>query len=253
MFEMIRVLIVFVLLMGSVSASSVSCMIVDKKVLIDIDLDVGSTFILPEEYSSLEKHGSHINFISEDFLRKDNEWIFVLPKIIDSVYDLEVYLPKNHVLVDDLVYPKGYKISSDGKNIILNWDEIDDEAIVFYEGVKNSYFWFWLVFCILVFLVICFFVYEKKRFCKELDRLKKEAKIKNKEIKKNIVCKNLFGDEKNIVEFLVKRNNCWMKELVRELGLSKVRMSRKIRSLCEKGIVEKESFGRESRIRLVKK
>ena len=43
-----------------------------------------------------------------------------------------------------------------------------------------------------------------------------------------------------------------MKELVRELGISKVMATRKVRSLVEKGIVEKENFGKENRIRIVR-
>jgi uncharacterized membrane protein len=49
-----------------------------------------------------------------------------------------------------------------------------------------------------------------------------------------------------------KNNECWTKELVKELGIPKVRVSRKIRSLSEKGILSKEKFGNENRIILNK-
>jgi uncharacterized membrane protein len=82
--------------------------------------------------------------------------------------------------------------------------------------------------------------------------LRKEARKKSRGSRKKMVSLNLFGDEKNIVEFLMTRKGkrCWTKELVRELGISKVRVSRKIRSLLEKGIIERENFGKENRISL---
>ena len=129
------------LLMGTVSASSVICTIVEDKVLVEIALSDGASVILPEEYSLLEESGREISFISRDFLKKDGEQIFVLPRVVDLAYDLRVYLPQNYILAGDLVYPKNYEISSDGTSIILDWRGVSEEVVVFYEGIDNSYFW----------------------------------------------------------------------------------------------------------------
>lgn len=246
-----ELLIVLVCLLGFVSATSVTCIIVDDKVLVEVELSNGASVILPEEYSLLEEKGSEVSFITRDFIRKDGEWIFVLPRVVDLDYDLEVYLPQGYVLVDDLVFPKGYEISSDGTSIILEWRDIDkNEVIVFYEGFENSYFWFWVGITGLVFLGIGFFVLEKRKFSNKIKKLNRENKTKDRGAKKELVSHNLFGDEKRIVELLAKRKSCWMKYLVRELGISKVMCTRKVRSLVEKGIVEKENFGRENRVKL---
>lgn len=249
-----EVFFVFVFLLGAASASGVVCTIVDDKVLVEIELDEDVEFFLPEEYSLLEEEDGKASFISKEWIRKDGEWIFALPVIVNGSYDLEVFLPEGFVLMDGLVYPKNYEISSDGRSIILRWENVSEEVVVFYEDAFDSYSWVWLVILILGLgaLGLGAFRFQKKRFSKELDRLKKEAKIKSKVSREVLMTRNLFGEEKRIVEFLIKRRECWMKDLVRELGISKVMATRKVRSLVEKGILEKESFGKENRLRLKK-
>jgi hypothetical protein len=246
----IEILFILVFVMAGVSASSVTCTIIDEKVLVDVSLSDGASVILPEEYSLLERDGSDINFISKDWIREDKEWILVLPRIVDSAYDLKVVLPSGYVLSDGLIYPRGYELMSDGKSIILRWNDISEEVIVFYESAGESYYLFWVgIFCLIV-VGFLFWEFEKRRFSRELERLKREARDKGRVEKKVNVSRNLFGEEKRIVELLMERKSCWMKELVRELGISKVMCTRKVRSLIEKGIVVKEKFGREAKLSL---
>lgn len=240
-----------VFLSGMASASSVIGTIVDDKILIEIDLSDGASVIFPEKYSLLEENGNHISFISKDVLNKNSEWILVLPRVVDSAYDLKIYLPRGHILVNDLVYPKDYNLSSDGTSIILNWKDFnEEETLIFYESVEESSFWFWVIILYLILIGFWVFGVQKKKFFRELERLKSEAKNKNKISKDVLITRNLFGEEKRIVEFLKERKSCWTKELVRELGISKVMASRKIRSLVEKGIIEKENFRKENKISL---
>jgi uncharacterized membrane protein len=246
------VALMLVFLIGIASASSVNCTIVNQKVLVEIILTDGDSVILPEKYSLLEEKGNKVSFISEDFLRKDGEWIFVLPRVVTEDYDLKVYLPQNYVLTGNLIYPKGYDISSDGKSIILNWENVSEEVVVFYEGVESSYLWVWFLILGLGIFGFVFFKFQDRRFSRELERLKEKAKVKDKVSRSVLISRNLFGEEKRIVEFLIAKKSCWMKELVRELGISKVMCTRKVRSLIEKGIVEKENFGKENRISLRK-
>lgn len=246
------ILFVMILLIGFGSASGVTCTIVNDKVLVEANLSEGDKVILPEDYSLLEVNDGVTSFISRDFIRKDGDWIFVLPVTVDSGYDLEVVLPSGFVLSDDLVYPRGYELVSDGKSIILKWENVDEKVIIFYEGPENSYVWFWLgIFCLIV-AGFLFWRFREIEFIRELDRLKKEARVKDKIKIENNISYNLFGEEKRVVEFLARGGSCWGKEIVRELGLSKVMVTRKIRSLKEKGIVSVEKMGREIRVSLRK-
>ena len=247
-----KILASLVFLLGIVSASSVTCVIVDDKVLVDVLLTDGADVILPEEHSLLENNGERVSFISRDWIRKNGEWIFVLPVVVTGGYDLEVVLPSGYVLSDGLVYPRGYNIGSDGKSIILEWEDISEEVIVFYEGNESSYAWVFVLVVLLIGAGFLLHAFEKRKFSLELDRLKEENRAKKRVVRKDNITRNLFGNEKRIVELLVERKRCWMKEIVSELGLSKVMVTRKIRSLKEKGIVSAEKMGREMRIELVK-
>ena len=68
------------------------------------------------------------------------------------------------------------------------------------------------------------------------------------------VTKNLFEDEKRIVEYLLKKKGkeSWTKEIVRDLGISKVKLSRKLRSLEKKEIIKKIPYGNENKVRVLK-
>ena len=259
----------FILLAGLASASSITCTVVDVDVLVEIDLDEAGIVSLPEKYSVLESdseyeivdgklfsNGGIIKFISSGYFRgSGHEYIFIFPKIIDVTSSIKIYLPENHILSDNLVYPKNYSISTNGRNIILEWNEIDDEVIIFYEGVPDSNLLLYL-FSGLLFIVASVVVYfQHKKFKKRLQQIKNKQKEKIKKVKtskKDLITKNLFDDEKKIIEYLVakKGHTCWTKELVKELDISKVRLSRKIRSLAEKGLIEKESHGNANRINL---
>ena len=102
----------------------------------------------------------------------------------------------------------------------------------------------------LIFLI--YILFERKKYKKRL----KKVQIKNKtEISKEGFTKNLFEDEKKIVEYLLnkKGNESWTKEILKDLEISKVKLSRKLRSLEQKEIIKRIPYGNENRIRLLKK
>ena len=248
---------VFIFLASSVFASSVTCTLSDDKVFVEVEIDDGVEIIFPEEYSLLENNDGVMSFFSRDYIRKSgHEMVFIFPKIIDSVYDLSVYLPKNYILSDSLVYPKGYELSTNGRNIILDWDSFaEDEVVVFYEGNLDSNFLFYIIFVFLIGLASWAFYFQWGKFRKKMFEIKSKSNrfaSKLKQTKKKNVTRNLFGDEKAIVDYLLTKKNkeCRTKELTKEIGISKVRLSRKVRSLVKKGLVEKEKLGNENKISL---
>ncbi len=244
-------LLVLVLLIGCVSASTVNCVIIEDRVLVEVVLSDGDEVVFPKDASLIERSGDKVSFVSKEFVKRDGEWIFVLPEIVNGAYDLEVVLPSGFVLTDSLVYPKGYELGSDGKSIILEWEGVTgEEVVVFYEGRGDFDYWYWVgIFCLIVGGFLLWKTREVK-FKGELERLNLEAASKKKVLVSDDLTRNLFGEEKRIVEFLASKKSCWMKDLVRGLGISKVMVTRKVRSLVEKGIIEKEKFGRESKISL---
>jgi len=172
----------------------------------------------------------------------------------EELESISLSLPKGAIL-GDLIVPNSDKVITDGRRIILQWENFSSEEIVVdYTFVKEqNHFWTYLLLVLIIAFII-FYFYKSKKF-------KKRAKIlaqKNKSIKdkrKKDITRNLFGEEKKIIEYLLskKKNESWTKELIRELGISKVRLSRKLRNLEQKELIEKIPYGNENRIKLLKK
>ncbi|MFH1452219.1 MAG: hypothetical protein ABIF88_03545 [archaeon] len=251
------------------SASDVIYTLDNNGVFVEFHVDEGDTFLLPAVYSNLEVSNSYeqfdnliffqspvtIRYYSTDYVKEisSTERLFNAPRQIDSDYSVKLILPKGYFLSEGLIYPKNYLTASDGKNIVLEWQRFsDDEIIVFYEGSTSSYFWIYvLVIIVLVALIVYFLQHKKyKRKIRHAGEKHKKKSIDVKKLKEESVTANLFGDEKKIVEYLLtkKGKSSWTKNLVRDLEIPKVRLSRKIRSLVEKGLVRKEVHGNSNRV-----
>lgn len=265
----------FVFFIGLVSADSATYNLLDTgKVEVQINLDSSGEIFLPSIYSDLESSSLYqlndkilysegpgiITFSTKSYSDKSSsERLFILPQFFDSEIDISVILPEGSILSNGLAFPKDYKISTNGKNIIFTWENFDDEEIIlFYRDsppgnlFQNILIWF------LIFILAFAFYLQRKKHKKTLSKVKNEGKkrvAKLKEEKGRSFTKNLFGDEKKILEYLLSKtdNSSWTKEMVNDLKIPKVRLSRKLRSLSEKGLIKKESHGNENRVRLVKK
>lgn len=236
-------------LIGFVSAGSVSYNIVGDRVLVEINsenLD-NINYQIPFDAEALEESATSIKYITESMIEKSSKGYFFIHRIESSEsLSVDLVLPESAVLFEEgVVLPSGYSTTSNGRNIILHWDNYDDEQIVvYYTFVKDSdfIFYFLIAFLILIMVVIN---YKDKV-------LSKFNKISESEKKK--LLKNLYEDEKKIINFLFEQKDyeCWTKALVKGVGISKVKLSRKLRSLEQKGLIKKVPYGNENRIRLIK-
>ena len=137
-----------ILFMGFVTShTSITATIIEDKTFIEIKTEDDSVIYLPEEYYNLESNQDHvieeniiftnkatIKFTTNELIKEvDKEYLFVLPKLSGSYSDVKIYLPENHILSNSLVYPKNYRLSTNGKNIILEWENNSEEIIIFYK------------------------------------------------------------------------------------------------------------------------
>ncbi|MCK4997273.1 hypothetical protein KAS08_03130 [Candidatus Pacearchaeota archaeon] len=251
------------------SATEMTCAIFEDETFVTINSENDEVIMLPEKYSQLISHDDFevrdneilisngiIKFTTKDYVKKVNdEQLFVLPKITKSNSDIKVILPQNYILSNNLVYPKNYELSTNGKNMILTWKNNSEEIIIFYKGTMDSNLLYYIIIIFSLTAAIFILFIQQKRFTEKLKEMKLRQKKKIEKIKETKVIqmtKNLFGDEKKIIEFLLTTENksCWTKELVKVLGISKVKLSRKIRALIEKELIRKEKFGNENKITL---
>lgn len=209
--------------------------------------EVNVNFTLEEGFLKIN-HGTNVSikYITKSLLDKSGkEMYFTSKNFLNESSNVKLVLSEGFVLVEGgLLFPKPTKISSDGRNIILIWEDFSGKDLVIkYRQVNKSNSFLYLSLIILFFIILI-----------SLNKFRK-SKIFPFKIRKKSLTKNLFEDEKRIVEYLLKRkdNESWTKELIRDLKISKVKLSRKLRSLEQKELIKKVPFGSENRIKLIKK
>lgn len=220
-------------------AANFDYVLTDNKVLTEIELEDSEWDYLevPNNIDLLdfkENGDSVIKFTTRDFIEKSGPtYFFISSNELHKNSSIKVLLPEGATLTDNnLIFPKGYEMSTDGYHIILRWNNpLEKDILINYKIEESSPFWIYFFIIVLAGVIYLYFkfLYDKKNYSK-----------------------NLFREEKMIIEYLEKKKECWTKELVRDLGISKVKLSRKIRSLEEKGLIKKEPHGNENRIKLVK-
>jgi DNA-binding MarR family transcriptional regulator len=268
-----------VLLFGVVSAGNhlgVTYSLIGDKALVEINFgEVNNLeFKLPYDIKTFESNTNYeivdfndykilkvnysgdlsINYITRSVIDKSsNRNYFILNNNFANPINFVLSLPEGAVL-EDLMFPNPDVITTDGRNIILKWDNFDaEEIVVSYDNIKEpNNLWFYLAIVLIIAFSI-FYVYQAKNIKRKIIQIKSKVQRSNEDKKKDVI-RNLFREEKKIVEYLFdkKGHSCWTKEMVRDLDISKVRLSRKLRNLVQKGLVEKVPYGNENKIKLLK-
>lgn len=271
-------LIIFLLFhISCITASSINYSIFDNKVLVEIKINNASNikYNLPYDYKVLQINKKHnlkenilffsdvqnlsIKYITQTPIEKSTtKFFFIINNpLLKNISKVQLQLPEGAVLSKDyIVFPKNYELKTNGRNIMLSWKNLSDSKIlVSYEIINNN---FDLVpYLLFIFLIILIIIYALKRINKiKSKKIKKSKskKISKKEQLKKLLTKNLLEDEKRIIEYLVdkKNNEAWTKEILKHVNISKVKLSRKLKSLSQKGLIKKIPFGNANLIRLRK-
>ncbi len=203
-----------------------------------------------------------IKYVTASFLestRADKLFILDLSDVGFSKISLTVRLPEKAALKYSLdsprssVIPKASEVSTDGKRIILHWDENDvlstKSVLVIYEPGKAS--GTATIALALSFLVVLFISGWAIVYFMRKARISSEAP--HIDTSPSELTRNLLDEEKAIMRLLAASKDwLWQKQLETGTGLSKVRLSRKLRDLEQKGLIEKIPYGNANRIRLKK-
>lgn len=213
------------------------------------------SIIETQPYDTLLIHSGNdvaVSYSTNSLIEKSNEeYFFIVRSPYEGVYDVYLTLSEEAVLLneeDRLLVPNPTGINTNGRNILISWENFNsDEIIVSYEFLNQRINFWPIILILLAFLAI---FYKRKEISGILFRKKNKKKLGLKDLTRNI-----FGEEKEIVEYLYKKDKkeSWTKEIVRDLGISKVKLSRRLRNLEQKGLIEKIPFGNENKIRLVEK
>lgn len=219
----------------------------------------GMAFNVVEQENSkkiiIQKNGMLFNsfnlkYITESLIEKTKDRFFILylGKLEADKIAVKVTLPEGATLkyaldsIQPSIMPQANQVLTDGKSIIVEWDETDLEKnkallIIYNEGSSLNFTY--EIGIIVSILLLAFLVY--------LYRLRNSSSPKKKDL-----TRNLFEEEKAIVEILseAEDHELWQKQLIIRMGLSKVKLSRKIRNLEAKGVVERIPYGNSNKVRL---
>lgn len=195
-----------------------------------------------------EKRGVDITYETQDFTKPLGEKFlfsgdFSLDQKIDQ-FTLSLTLPEGMALSDGerLSFADNSTKVSDGRHIIVVWklDEIEGKSLVFqalYEPVQEmpSFIWYFIG-GVAVIGIVAFFIIKKVRKPQE------------------VILSVLDDYERNIMKTIAESGGeINQRKVVQHTNLSKAKVSRVVKTLEERGLIEVERLGRTNKLRLVKK
>ena len=207
------------------------------------DVDQEFNITLPTETNSQRtiSEDQTIAFVSEQYLSRDT-FQTDISSLQADIGEIRVYLPDGAILARGVdtaqpsVTPAPRDIFSDGRRMILLWQAEDIEParaiLIEYESPTTN--WWFLLGGLAIMILGAILVQSNK------------PQAQNH-------TKNLFEEEKVLVEILLKQPNKEMLQnaLVKESNMSKVKVSRKLQNLEKKEVIEKIPHGNTNKIRLL--
>ena len=215
----------FIFLAGTIKATiETDYYTYEKNVLVRHSFDSASNLELriPHDFANLEINSEYnleefpnyylikinladnlsISYITQSMVDKSKDrYSFISRNYLDKTQNIKLVLPESAVLLDDgLVFPEPDLISSDGRSIILEWNDYNEKQIIVdYEFLKDKKFIYYSAFGLLILIFLAYLLFERKRHKKRLSQRdllwsKKVQIKKKKEISKDIFTKNLFED-----------------------------------------------------------
>lgn len=198
-----------------------------------------------------EKRTVDISFETNDFVRIfDNKFYFDadlgLNRDVSQLFAF-VKLPEGMVLAGKLSFPENVTTSSDGRRIIIAWNLNNVQSNqplrlqVLYEQIQRPPLFQLRLRHFVVFGIAAAAV-SSLIYIRYFRRPEK------------LVLSVLDEYERKIMDILVASEGIVnQKKVVQETNLSKAKVSRVVKSLVERGLIEVERIGRRNKLKLVKK
>lgn len=226
---------------------------------IPIDCEVnpgGISYVKCELNLTQERRTIELNFETKDFVRRIEDKFYFdadlsLGKDVSSL-SVSVKLPEGFWLVGEevkgrLSFPENATILSDGRRHIITWKFVDvgkEESLrfqVLYERVspytEHPKWFFYVGIFVAVFVAVFIFTYFKF--------LRKQEKI---------ILSVLDEFERKVMDAINQAGGTTtQKKVVQATNLSKAKVSRVVKNLVERGLIEVERLGRTNKLKIVKK
>ena len=215
------------------------------------------TFINCNLSLTQEKRTVEISFETDDFVKKLGDKFYFdgdlslnrpISQVYASVKLSEIFRLADQDLAEKISFPQNVTtISEFGRRIMIVWnlkDIIEDQPLrfqFFYEELQPAPIFtvrlrYFLAFGVLAASVIAYLIFRFKR---------KPEKL---------ILSVLDDFERKVMDVIVASGGVVnQKKVVQETNLSKAKVSRVVKSLVERGIIEVERLGRTNKLKLIKK
>lgn len=194
----------------------------------------------------------------------DDGYLFVKTVRFYSDFDsstIKLILDEGYFTDKEHLFPKPSSITTDGRQITLTWKienaKSGDDIPIFARVMspppsKFIIYSFWISVFVLAVLIIYWGGFRsKKGFVKSVHKKQKKTNKERAEKFANID-KYLIESEKAVLNQLreADRGELWQKQLQLATGFSKAKLSRVIRNLESRNLIEKIAFGNTNKVRL---
>ncbi len=149
------------------------------------------------------------------------------------VVNTTITLPERHNVWEDQYTPRDAELSTDGRKIILNWEEENRHELFYavtYERPERTRHTFIVILAAIILVGIVAGAYHYKKKTRE------------------IMLKGFREDEQKVIDYLSKNKSVVQRKLQKEYGFTRVKMTRIVQRLEERGLVTKEKYGRTNKL-----
>ncbi len=173
----------------------------------------------------------YLSFETRDVIKQYNdgkEFLTYLYLPNAKLTKIQLWLPKGYVLYKDGVMPKG-EIGTDGERIFVSWKGYGSEVpliVRFYQANQSKT----ELFLALVFAATAIIVFFKIK-------------------RSDDYLLGFSNDEIKVIETVKAKRIVYQNKLEKELGFSRAKMTRIMKKLEEKGLIEREKIGRTNKIK----
>lgn len=282
-------ILIFLVSFASASSHNIELNQVDNTLLVKhsiaFDSEQEISITLPADASSISSNVQYtlrdnvlnakgkdieISYLTYSSLEKSDEGYYLIDTLkldfpADTV-EVKLILKEGYYLDKEKIFPRPSQIGTDGEQIFLVWSmqetKAGDDLPLFVEiKSRNSGWAIWLTWIlgIVVGVLVLFFVYDKiiSRFFKKPPRKEKRRRRsraeKEEKAEEAPIESHLIESEKAVISLLKQadRGEMWQRELQTKTGFSKAKLSRVVRNLEARNLVDKVPFGNTNKIRLL--
>jgi len=216
--------------------------------------------------SSLEITGKDIelSYLTSSNLEQLDEGYFFVETIkfnfpVDEA-TINLILQEGNYLEAGKIFPQPNSIETDGQQITVSWNLNNitaDSDIPIFASIKtpvsssNLIFWIFIALAVVVIVYLTYLNYQKRKIKSPQKKHKAKPKEKQAEKQAEDYEKYLLDSEKAVLQALKEAGGeLWQKQIQLKTNFSKAKLSRVIRNLESRNLIEKISFGNTNKVRL---